>query len=421
MQLLKKNPGRVILTLLLCLGLILLTGCALIPGSSGKDKDTEKKTSKEKDASQKEESGKKKNTKKKKKKQDAGRKETGGKQETEQTKEAFDISVYDDLLSDLYETVDDYENSLENGKAEDYYWLADFRYHVDGSGWAALNVAGYSYEDLTGDGTPELIIVTYPVNEYDIGMAINAIYSADSGRPELLVEGWDRSREFMLDSGELYFEGSSGASDYQFGTYHLLSGGEKSWTDYYYIGNDPVTGELSFYRCEDDSCDLSKSEEIVTDQNDYYEISENFESRIRDINAYPLKMFACRKGELEGALIFAEYEAQVYGGDSMHYENYDIRTDNYPNRIVVKPLADVKDFTLYTVEYSGDDGPEGTITANPAMEVGDVSEGEPFLFTASFPGDLPSCGFSYVDADGEKQMFLCSMSGRDGSLCVQKW
>lgn len=50
----------------------------------------------------------------------------------------------------------------------------------------ALDGLGYTIQDLSGDGIPELVVGTLP--EY--GGQINAVYTLVDGQPQFVFEGW---------------------------------------------------------------------------------------------------------------------------------------------------------------------------------------------------------------------------------------
>ncbi len=82
-----------------------------------------------------------------------------------------------------------------------------------------LSKIGYCIEDISGDGIPELIIgAINNKSEYN-GTRIISLYTTLNGEAYLAregrirINGFSRSRYFLLDDGELYCKGSGGAAN----------------------------------------------------------------------------------------------------------------------------------------------------------------------------------------------------------------
>lgn len=85
----------------------------------------------------------------------------------------------------------------------------------------ALDGLGYTIEDLSGDGIPELVVGTLP--EY--GGQINAVYTLVDSQPQLVLEGWYRSSYSYLGNGRFYYYASSSASETGQGFFSLSRDG----------------------------------------------------------------------------------------------------------------------------------------------------------------------------------------------------
>ena len=75
----------------------------------------------------------------------------------------------------------------------------------------ALAGIGYTFYDVDGNGIEELIIADM-LND-DGGPWDNRIllmYTLHDDKPVLLIDGWARSRYYLLNDNTIYYEGSGG-------------------------------------------------------------------------------------------------------------------------------------------------------------------------------------------------------------------
>ena len=94
----------------------------------------------------------------------------------------------------------------------------------------------------------ELIIAEYPINEeWAPHTDIKTVYTlAGEDDYKVAVEGWGRNRQYLLNIGEFYNEGSAGVTENAFGTCRLSYDGTKQeWIDFYF--STEVNGKVGFY------------------------------------------------------------------------------------------------------------------------------------------------------------------------------
>ena len=123
----------------------------------------------------------------------------------------------------------------------------------------ALAGIGYTIEDLSGDGIPELVVGTLP--EY--GGQINAVYTLVDDCPEFVFEGWYRSSYSYLGDGRFYYYGSSGASETGQGYYSLSKDGTTLNCEEFYFTHAEREdySDLKVYYNTTGSWDIKASEE----------------------------------------------------------------------------------------------------------------------------------------------------------------
>jgi hypothetical protein len=61
---------------------------------------------------------------------------------------------------------------------------------------------------------------------------------------------------------------------------------------------------------------------------------------------------------------------------------------------------------------------KATFDVETVFNIPSLRSGIPLAVPMSFPGDIPSNGFSYTDTDGTTKTYSIGVSGRDGSLVV---
>ena len=77
------------------------------------------------------------------------------------------------------------------------------------AGFGGAENAGFYIADLDSDGTPELLL-----GEFQSGMKAPVfydLYTLKDGEPVHVFDGWDRSRYYLCENGEIAHEGSSSA------------------------------------------------------------------------------------------------------------------------------------------------------------------------------------------------------------------
>lgn len=86
-------------------------------------------------------------------------------------------------------------------------------------------------------------------------------------------------------------------------------------------------------------------------------------------------------------------------------------------RVLFTTNKTVSDFKILhlTCETIDDDG-NITFAVEETYSQPELTPDRPLVAGLEFPGDMPSNGISYVDADGVTRKYAVDMSGMDGSL-----
>lgn len=89
----------------------------------------------------------------------------------------------------------------------------------------------------------------------------------------------------------------------------------------------------------------------------------------------------------------------------------------YETVILFYTSEDVSDFRVLSLELTGvDENGNPDFNMTEVFNIPVLKADTPLAVPMSFPGDIPSNGFSYTGADGNVLTFTVSQSGYDGSL-----
>ena len=109
---------------------------------------------------------------------------------------------------------------------------------------------GYSIEDISGDGVPELLMsfIHEETDEGFFGRDIFAVYCCNDDGVQRVVDGGGRQSYCMMENGDIFYMGSAGAAYSIFGTYTLSEdGAELICKDYYFTHE--VDGDFANIGC----------------------------------------------------------------------------------------------------------------------------------------------------------------------------
>ena len=148
----------------------------------------------------------------------------------------------------------------------------------------ALSQIGYQIKDLSGDGVPELIVASMPLEgDADSICNILDIYTVKDGDVKLVCEGWARNGWFLLNDGSLYNSGSNGAAYAIFADYDLSEDGTELVARDYYFTYEKTEGnyeDIGFYHNTTGMYDKNVSELLDMSEDAFWGLMENYQSRI---------------------------------------------------------------------------------------------------------------------------------------------
>ena len=113
--------------------------------------------------------------------------------------------------------------------------------------------------------------------------------------------------------------------------------------------------------------------------------------------------------------VHVDYAQEDYVNGAV--DEFNIPEDFAGVRVLFTTNKTVSDFKILhlTCETIDDDG-NITFAVEETYSQPELTPDRPLVAGLEFPGDMPSNGISYVDADGVTRNFAVDMSGMDGSL-----
>lgn len=287
----------------------------------------------------------------------------------------------------------------------------------------ALQTVGYALQDISGDGSPELLIgKVQPTDK--AGNDIYAVYTCRDGKPLGVFEGWARSNYQYMGKSRFFYRGSGGVMHSIFGTYTLVRDGSSlSCNDYYFTWEkDQSMSELGFYHNRSGHSDTKVSEELKITKEKFWKISDDFERQTQKISLIPFARYA--KTAVENA---ADSEHQVrvqWAKDGLagyaSYESFAASSAEHAVKVLFSSPGGVRDFRVLALTLIEQNG-KMTFSAKELYHLKDLVPERPLVVTMTFWGSIPNNGVSYVDASGRTRRFAVVESGKDGSLGLDEF
>ncbi len=164
---------------------------------------------------------------------------------------------------------------------------------------ALLQYLGYAFEDVSGDGIPELIIGTIP-NENaevpEIQMFFGG-YACKEGEPVCFLNGWARNVYEWLGGGRFFNYASGGYANSGFGTFRLSEdGAELQCEDWYFSDlKNESDSDLTYYHNATGAWDKNAAEELDLDAAAFWALSEKFDAERKMMKLTPFAEYPYTK------------------------------------------------------------------------------------------------------------------------------
>lgn len=280
----------------------------------------------------------------------------------------------------------------------------------------ALQNVGYTIQDLSGDGIPELIIVQADLQDpaRSSGKQILAVFNCIQGTPSLCFEGWARNRYYLLPNNTLLNQGSSGAAYSCLGLYQLDSSAtELSCLDFFFTWAED--DQVVTYHNTDGVWDVPHEGNQRVDL-DFERMAEILEADIQTLSI----------------ISFAQYQQEAHASTLQPlWYPYDppeelrlvtLSTEEYSTQIALCAFhGSVTDVELLSLELEDIDEQGQASFRKTLLETIPILEpGKPVVVQLSFGCTIPNFGIRYTDDTGVTRAYSLTQSGMDGSLLMNE-
>ena len=196
---------------------------------------------------------------------------------------------------------------------------------------AALQGTGFSIEDITGDGVPELLVGSMPGS----GESVYAVYTIRNGTPAAVFDGWARNGYYALGGGRFYYHGSGGAAYSAFGTCHLSYDGSRiEWEDFYFSDiKDSSAGTIGYFHNTTGIWKKAEAEELFISRDRFFEMDETLRTGIRAIGKVPFSEYACSHEAAADGTVQARWAEDALS-DYGEYDEFMAETSEYQARVL---------------------------------------------------------------------------------------
>lgn len=208
----------------------------------------------------------------------------------------------------------------------------------------ALEGLGYTIEDISGDGIPELVVGTLPEH----GGQINAVYTLVDSQPQFVFEGWYRSSYSYLGNGRFYYYGSSSASEAGQGFFSLSKDGTTlNCEDFYFThAAEEDYSYLRVYYNTTGSWDIAESQKADMSLEEFWAYEPSYED-------LPLTSFADYAAEQGPEAPVQVHWTELWLRGITDYEKFVADDGEYATDILFTTKRTVTDFELMRLTIRG--------------------------------------------------------------------
>lgn len=319
---------------------------------------------------------------------------------------------YGKLVEGIYNFVNDGNmDKVPQQGMTGIYELRDHMGYVD-----ALNMLGYTLQDINNDKVPELIFAILDNEKQGkgyYGKDIYAIYTFVDGKIKFVDEGWARSNIKLLANNMLLTRGNSSNTDYVLVLEDLLPNGNKRCIDMYFTrlksNNEPG---LDVYRNDVGRADVAVSQKTNMTADDFFDMGEEMAGDSVKLELLPLKEYK-QRGFKGLAMQYLEcmgvHELQDAKFDLSKYEQVSVPNPFKGADVIFRSTKNLEEFRLLELA-------SGKSVYSKDLLMAD----EKLVLHLESLETIPKNGISFKDDAGRERKFAILQSGKDGSIYLQE-
>jgi len=321
---------------------------------------------------------------------------------------------YDKLVEGIYNFVNDGNmDKVPQQGMTGIYELRDRMGYVD-----ALNMLGYTLQDINNDKVPELIFAILDNEKQGkgyYGKDIYAVYTFVDGKIKFVDEGWARSNLQLLPNNMLLTRGNSSNTDYVLLLTDLLPNGNKRCVDMYFTrlknGNAAANG-LDVYRNDVGRDDVAVSQKTNMTADDFFDMGAEMAGDSVKLELLPLKEYK-QRGFKGLAMQYLEcmgvHELQDAKVDLSKYEQVSVPNPFKGADVIFRSTKNLEEFRLLELA-------SGKSVYSKDLLMAD----EKLVLHLESLETIPKNGISFKDDAGRERRFAILQSGKDGSIYLQE-
>lgn len=319
---------------------------------------------------------------------------------------------YGKLVEGIYNFVNDGNmDKVPQQGMTGIYELRDHMGYVD-----ALNMLGYTLQDINNDKVPELIFAILDNEKQGkgyYGKDIYAVYTFVDGKIKFVDEGWARSNIKLLANNMLLTRGNSSNTDYVLALKDLLPNGNKRCIDMYFTrsksNNEPG---LDVYRNNVGRDDVAVSQKTNMTADDFFDMGTEMAGDSVKLELLPLKEYKQRgfKGlEMQYLECMGVHELQDAKADLSKYEQVSVPNPFKGADVIFRSTKNLEEFRLLELA-------SGKSVYSKDLLMAD----EKLVLHLESLETIPKNGISFKDDAGRERRFAILQSGKDGSIYLQE-
>lgn len=319
---------------------------------------------------------------------------------------------YGKLVEGIYNFVNDGNmDKVPQQGMTGIYELRDRMGYVD-----ALNILGYTLQDINNDKVPELIFAILDNEKQGkgyYGKDIYAVYTFVDGKIKFVDEGWARSNIKLLANNMLLTRGNSSNTDYVLALKDLLPNGNKRCIDMYFTrsksNNEPG---LDVYRNNVGRDDVAVSQKTNMTADDFFDMGTEMAGDSVKLELLPLKEYK-QRGFKGLAMQYLEcmgvHELQDAKADLSKYEQVSVPNPFKGADVIFRSTKNLEEFRLLELA-------SGKSVYSKDLLMAD----EKLVLHLESLETIPKNGISFKDDAGRERRFAILQSGKDGSIYLQE-
>lgn len=286
----------------------------------------------------------------------------------------------------------------------------------------AGELIGYTMQDISGDGVPELIL-GYAEQKQGQGAyssEIYAVYTLENGKPQLKFEAWFKDRLRLLKDNTLFMQGTSGAAESYTGRF-ALAGTKKKCLDFFFTKPDEQNpGQIRVYHNQNGTSDPKQSEKSSVSLEELGDMGSDFS--FEPVEFLPFKNYPQQgfKGLAKKHINIAwQRDSRL---DLAQAESFSAPNATPSAKVVLTSDEALPNFKVLGLELANIDE-SGKVSYNvKTLYTKDRLQAEaPFVLTLTAFEFTPYTGISFEDDLGRVRQFAIGQSGMDGSVMLSEF